>query len=112
MNLEQAKMLQGQLVYLEGIVAWITREYIWKVLIGPEDPVRLKKFEQGIDPCVRLNEEALVKPYVDEELSVYFLLKKNGNLVCRNYESFLLANHIGMINADLQLLTYDKLKPS
>lgn len=94
MNLEQAQQLRKKLVYLEGLIAWRTGEYIWKVLIGPEDRQKFEIFRCAIDPGKPIDPHTALAPYLREELSVYFFLKKRGALLCRNYEEFLAANHI------------------
>jgi hypothetical protein len=94
MNLEQAQQLRKKLLYLEGLIAWNTREYIWKVLVGPEDRRLLDSFRSLVDPCTPINPKAILQPFRREELSVYFFLKTKGLLICREYREFLSANNL------------------
>lgn len=94
MNLEQAQKLRKKLLYLEGLIAWNTREYIWKVIVGPQDLLLLNQFREMVDPSVPFNPRALIQPYRREELSVYFFLKMKGNIICREYREFLIANNV------------------
>jgi hypothetical protein len=41
---------------------------------------------------------SIIRHYIKDELSVYFFLKKRGNIICRKYEEFLSANHIEIGN--------------
>ena len=92
MNFEQAQLLRNRLIPLEGLFAWKTREYIWKVLIGPEGSDLLDIFRNMVDPTRPLDPRKIVKPFMMEELSVYFFLKTGGVIICREYGEFLLAN--------------------
>jgi len=96
MDLKQALQLRKKLLYLEGLIAWNTREYIWKVIIGPADQRHLNHFRVLMDPTAPTNPQAILQSFLQsfpqEELSVYFLLKTKGDLVCREYQEFLSAN--------------------
>lgn len=105
MNLEQAQQLRQTLVYLEGLISWKSREYIWKILVGPMDRRLLDRFRASIDPCIPFDPKALIKPYLLEELSVYFFLKNRGFIICREYEEFLVANNIQAAGRDYRLLS-------
>jgi len=94
MNLEQAQELRNKLIYLEGLIAWITREYIWKVIIGPEDGGQIDQFRGLVDPSIPFNPRVILQQFWREELSVYFFLKTKGNLICREYREFLSANDL------------------
>jgi hypothetical protein len=94
MNLEEAQQLRQRLLYLEGLIAWKSREYIWKILIGPLDRRQLGDFRDSIDPFTPFDPRALLKPYLLEELSVYFFLKNKGCIICREYDEFLSANNM------------------
>jgi hypothetical protein len=106
MNLEDAQQLRQRLICLEGIIAWKSREYIWKILVGPLDRRKLDHFRVGIDPTVPLDPKALIRPYLLEELSVYFFLKDKGSVICREYEEFLLANNMQFSGRDNRLLSF------
>ena len=105
MNLEQAQQLRQRLICLEGLIAWKSREYIWKILIGPVDRRLLERFRNSIDPGVPFDPKALLKPYLLEELSVYFFLKNNGCITCREYEEFLVANNMQVAEQGRRLLS-------
>lgn len=105
MNLEQAQQLRQGLMYLEGLISWKSREYIWKILVGPLDRRLLDRFRDSIDPTVPFDPKTLIKPYLLEELSVYFFLKNKGHIVCREYEEFLIANNMQIAGKDYRLLT-------
>jgi hypothetical protein len=94
MNLEQAQKIRQELLYLEGIIARETTEYIWKVLVGPQDRQKLERFRKSFDPALPFDPLGMIRPYLKDELSVYFFLKKEGHIICRRYEEFLSANHI------------------
>ena len=94
MNLEQAQKIRQELLYLEGIIARETTEYIWKVLIGPQDRQKLERFRKSFDPALAFDPLDIIAPYLNDELSVYFFLKKEGLIICRRYEEFLSANHM------------------
>ncbi len=51
MNQEQAQLTREKLLYLEGIIAWETREYIWKVVIAPADKREIRDFAASVDPA-------------------------------------------------------------
>jgi hypothetical protein len=94
MNLEQAQKLRKKLLYLEGLIAWNTREYIWKVVVGPQDQLSMDRFRESVNPMVPFNPRDVVQPFRREELSVYFFLKLKGNLICREFREFLTANDL------------------
>lgn len=94
MNIEQAQQLRKRLLYLEGLIAWKTREYIWKVIIGPEAPQHRDHFLDLVNPSVPFNPLPILQFFRREELSVYFFLKLNGNLICQGYSEFLSANDV------------------
>jgi hypothetical protein len=94
MNMEQAQQLRKKLLYLEGLIAWNTREYIWKVIIGPQDSLLMDRFRDLVDPSVPINPRAILQPFRREQLSVYFFLKFKGDLLCREYREFLAANNV------------------
>ncbi|HVU53709.1 MAG TPA: hypothetical protein VHD83_01585 [Puia sp.] len=94
MNMEQAQQLRKKLLYLEGLIAWNTREYIWKVVIGPQDQQLLERFRGLVDPAVPFNPRAVLRHFRREELSVYFFCKIKGNLICREFREFLAANDL------------------
>jgi len=94
MNLEQAQKLRMNLLYLEGVIAWNTREYIWKVVIGPQDQLSMERFRKSVDPSVPFNPRDVLLPFRLEELSVYFFLKIKGSLICREFREFLTANDL------------------
>ena len=100
MNLEQAQQLRKKLLYLEGLIAWNTREYIWKVIIGPADPQYMDRFRDSVDPLVPVDPRAILQPFRRGELSVYFFLKLKGSLICREYREFLSANEVRMSGLD------------
>ena len=106
MNLEDAQQLRQRLMCLEGLIAWKSREYIWKILIGPLDRRKLDRFTEAIDPTVPFDPWALIKPYLPEDLSVYFFLKNKGTVICREYEEFLLANNMQFSGKDNRLLSF------
>jgi len=103
MNLEQAQKLRTKLLYLEGLIAWNTREYIWKVVVGPKDKLLMDRFRELVDPTVPFNPRAILQPFRREELSVYFFCKNKGYIVCREYEEFLLANNMPLAGRDYRL---------
>lgn len=94
MNLEQAQRLRKKLLYLEGIIAWNTREYIWRVVIGPQDPLSMERFQRLVDPAVPFNPKAVLQPFRRDDLSVYFFLKHKGAIICREYKEFLPDNNL------------------
>ena len=94
MNLEQAQRLRKKLLYLEGLIAWNSREYIWKVVVGPQDQLLMDRFRELVDPAVPFNPRAILQHFRREELSVYFFLKIKGNLICREFREFLTANDL------------------
>jgi len=94
MNWEQAQKLRQQLIYLEGLIAWNTREYIWKVIIGPEDSRHMERFRDLVDPGKPVNPRLILQAFRREELSVFFFLKAKGFIICREYREFLSANDI------------------
>jgi hypothetical protein len=94
MNLEQAQIIKARLLYLEGIITRTTNEYIWKVLIAPAGMDEIRGFAASIDPAKPFKPEILLKNYLTSDLSVYFFLKKNGEIVYRNYDEFLYKNDI------------------
>ena len=94
MNLEQAQRLRKKLLYLEGLIAWNTREYIWKVVVGPQDLLLMDRFRKLVDPMVPFNPKNVLQPFRREELSVYFFLKIKGDLICREFREFLIANDL------------------
>jgi len=94
MNLEQAQQLRSKLLYLEGLIAWNTREYIWKVIIGPEDICHRERFRGMVDPCKPINSRLITQSFRPEELSVFFFLKTKGFITCREYLEFLSANDL------------------
>jgi len=96
MNFEQAQLLRQRLQYLEGLFAGKTREYIWKIMIGPESEDLLELFRNMVDPTRPIDPRKILKPFMMEELSVYFFLKTGGMIICREYGEFLLANDIKM----------------
>ena len=98
MNQEQAQITRKKLLYLEGIIAWETREYIWKVVIAPAGKEEIKDFAASIDPTKPFDPKNLAQK-CSGELSVYFLLKRNGEICYMEYEEFLYLNNI-RINAD------------
>jgi hypothetical protein len=106
MKLEDAQQLRQRLMCLEGLIAWKSREYIWKILVGPLDGRKLDHFRGAIDPTIPFDPKALIKPYLLEELSVYFFLKNKGIVVCREYEEFLLANNMQFSGKDNRLLSF------
>jgi hypothetical protein len=106
MNQEQAQKLKNRLLYLEGLVAWNTREYIWKVVIGPQDPDLMNSFRDRVDPRVIFDPRAVLEPFRGEELWVYFFLKTKGNIVCREYKEFLTANELEVPEAGYVLTPF------
>lgn len=94
MNLEQANEVRKKLMFLEGVFAAKTREYIWKVLIGPEKEHLIEAFKAMIDLTKPIDFRKVVKPFATEELSVYFFLKKEGRIVCRHYKEYLEENDL------------------
>jgi hypothetical protein len=103
MNLEQAQQLRQRLIFLEGLISWKSREYIWKVLIGPLNRQQLDHFRDSVDPALPFDPRAIIKPYLREELSVYFFCKNKGYIICREYEEFLLANNMSVAGKDYPL---------
>ena len=106
MNLEQAEQLRNKLLYLEGLIAWNTREYIWKVIIGPEDPGQIDQFRDLVDLSIPFNPRAILQRFRREELSVYFFLKIKGSLICREYREFLSANDLHMADSGYVLMPF------
>jgi hypothetical protein len=106
MNLEQAQQLRQKLLYLEGLIAWNTREYIWKVVIGPEDRDQIDQFRDMVDPSAPFNSMAILQHFRRQELSVYFFLKTKGNLICREYREFLFANDLYMADSGYALVPF------
>ena len=106
MNLEQAQQLRVKLLYLEGLIAWNTREYIWKVIIGPEDRDLVDQFRNLVDPSIPFNPRIILQHFWREELSVYFFLKTKGNLICREYREFLSANDLSMAESGYVLVPF------
>ena len=106
MNLEQAQQLRNKLIYLEGLIAWKTREYIWKVIIGPEDRGQIERFRDLVDPSVPFNPRVILQHFRREELSVYFFLKTKGNLICLGYREFLSANDLHMADTGHALVPF------
>ncbi|MBN8851141.1 MAG: hypothetical protein BGO55_28425 [Sphingobacteriales bacterium 50-39] len=94
MNLEQAQKLRKKLLYLEGLIAWNSREYIWRVVIGPQDQLLMERFRELVDPAVPFNPRTILQPFRREELTVYFFLKIKGNLICREFKEFLTVNEL------------------
>jgi hypothetical protein len=94
MNLEQAQNLRTKLLYLEGLIAWNTREYIWKVIIGPQDKLLMDSFRESVDPFLPFDPRAVLQPFRLNELSVYFFCKTKGDIICREFKEFLLANDL------------------
>jgi hypothetical protein len=92
MNLQQAQLVRKKLLYMEGLIAWNTREYIWKVIIGPKDRRHLDYFRELVDPSIPIDPIAILQPFRQEELSVYFFLKARGIIICREYQEFLSVN--------------------
>lgn len=92
--MEQAQGLRNRLLYLEGLIAWNTREYIWRVIIGPQDQSLVERFRMMVDPCVPFNPRVVLQVFRREDLSVYFFLKVKGDLICREYREFLTANDL------------------
>src|SRR5689334_16218799 len=99
MNLEQAQQLRQKLLYLEGLIAWNTREYIWKVIIGPEDGSHMDQFREMVDPAKPINPRLIMQSFRREELSVYFFLKSKGFITCREYREFLSANDVDLADS-------------
>jgi len=99
MNLEQAQQLRQKLLYLEGLIAWNTREYIWKVIIGPEDGIHMDRFRGMVDPARPFNPGLIMQSFRRDELSVYFFLKSKGFITCREYREFLTANDVDLIDS-------------
>jgi len=106
MNLEQAQQLRVKLLYLEGLIAWNTREYIWKVIIGPEDRDLVDQFRNLVDPSIPFNPRIILQHFRRDELSVYFFLKTKGNLICREYREFLSANDLHMAESGYALVPF------
>jgi hypothetical protein len=106
MNLEQAQQLRKKLLYLEGLIAWNTREYIWKVIIGPEDRDQIDQFLELVDLSTPFNPTAILQHFRREEFSVYFFLKSKGNLICREYREFLFANDLHMADSGYALVPF------
>jgi hypothetical protein len=98
MNQEQAQITRKKLLYLEGIIAWETREYIWKVVIAPAGKEEIKHFAALVDPAKPFDPKKLAQ-MCSGELSVYFFLKRDGEISYMEYEEFLYLNNI-RINAD------------
>ena len=94
MNLEQAQLLKKKLQYLEGLIAWNSREYIWKVVIGPKDLGLIDQFMGLVSPSIPIDTGTILRSFGQEELSVYFFLKTKGRVVCREYREFLSANDL------------------
>jgi len=103
MNFTDAQQLREKLLYLEGLFAWKTREYIWKVMIGPENRQLLELFKSTVDPTRPLDPRKIIKPFMLDELSVYFFLKSGGAITCREYGEFLSANDIRVGEKDCSL---------
>ncbi|MDO6429697.1 hypothetical protein Q4E93_03835 [Flavitalea sp. BT771] len=106
MNLEQAQQLRNKLLYLEGLIAWNTREYIWKVVIGPEDRGKIDQIRDLVDLSVPFNPTAILQRFRRDELSVYFFLKIKGNLICREYREFLSANDLPVADSGYVLVPF------
>jgi hypothetical protein len=106
MNLEQAQQLRKKLLYLEGLIAWNTREYIWKVIVGPQDQLLMDRFRETVDPLVPFNPRTILQPFRREELSVYFFLKIKGSLICREFREFLIANNVDIPDTDYVLAPF------
>jgi hypothetical protein len=106
MNIEQAQQLRKKFLYLEGLIAWSTQEYIWKVIIGPEDRRYMDRFRDSVDPSIPLNPLAILQPFWLEELTVYFFLKTKGNLICREYREFLSANDMRVDGVDYAIASF------
>ena len=106
MNLEQAQRLRKKLLYLEGLVAWNSREYIWRVVIGPQDQQMMDRFRELVDPTVPFNPRTILQPFRREELWVYFFLKEKGNLICREFREFLTANDLEIPEAGYVLTPF------
>ncbi|MBN9381605.1 MAG: hypothetical protein J0H74_12610 [Chitinophagaceae bacterium] len=98
MNLEQAQLLKRRLQYLEGLIAWNSREYIWKVIIGPKDPRHWEHFRSLVNPSFPIDPGAILQPFRQEELTVYFFLKAKGQLICREYREFLFSNDLQVLD--------------
>jgi len=96
MNLEQAQIIKARLLHLEGIITRLTNEYIWKVLVAPASADEMSRFAASIDPAKPFKPDILLRNYITSDLSVYFFLKKNGEIVYRNYDKFLYMNDIRM----------------
>jgi len=101
MTLEHAQLLRKKLLYLEGLIAWNTREYIWKVIIGPKAPGHMDHFRGLVNPSAPIDPQAILQPFRQEELSVYFFLKTKGSLICREYREFLSSNDMQVADGDL-----------
>ena len=106
MNLEQAQKLRTKLLYLEGLIAWNTREYIWRVVVGPKDKLLMDRFRELVDPTVPFNPKAILQPFRREELSVYFFCKIKGDLICREFTEFLTANNLEIPEAGYVLTPF------
>lgn len=106
MNIEQAQQLRKKLLHLEGLIAWNTREYIWKVLVGPEDRRHMDSFRDLVNPSIPVNPKAILQPFWREELSVYFFLKTRGRLICRDYREFLTANNLKVGDSSVVLTPF------
>jgi len=89
MTLEHAQLLRKKLLYLEGLIAWNTREYIWKVIIGPKAPGHMDHFRGLVNPSAPIDPQAILQPFRQEELSVYF------------FREFLSSNDMQVADGDL-----------
>lgn len=103
MNLEQAKQLRKRLLYLEGMIVSNTREYIWKIMIGPKDEGQFQLFRTLVDPSRPMDPRTIIKPYASEELSVYVFCKIEGVIVCQDYLTFLAANELDWMERNIKM---------
>jgi hypothetical protein len=92
MYIEEAAKIRENLVCFEGMISRKTHEYIWKVLVAPSTKKQLAEFALAIDPCRPHCSKTALKPYLSDDLSVYFFLKKDGKIVCMEYKEFLSLN--------------------
>ena len=105
MTLEQAQLLRKKLLYLEGIIAKNTREYIWKVIIGPKERGLMDHFQSLVNPSAPIDPQTILQAFRQEELSVYFFLKTKGTLICREYREFLSSNDVQVAYGDPALMS-------
>ncbi len=88
MNIAEARHILQKLASLESLITFDTHEYIWKVLIAPADEQEFAQFVHWFDPHVPFSPYAALERCLEDGLSVYFILKKDGKIIFRGYEEF------------------------